>query len=177
MSAVLGTGVVRHPKRMSTAHIIRPDGSKLIRIDQLPWTPWAMPGTHFKLLRIDDDNATIVLLLKVAPHTPAPEHHHLGSAETIILEGCFSYDYGTIRTGDYVFEPGGCTHDPTTHEEGAVMFAIIKGGLQGVNERGEPHGPVLDANWHYDTACANGAADHISRPALRRAGAGAEGTR
>lgn len=167
MSTVLGRGVAQHAKRQSTAHILRPDGSKLIRVDQIPWTPWAMPGTHFKLLRVDDDSATVILLLKVDPHTPAPDHHHLGSAEAIVLEGCFSYDYGTIRTGDYVFEPGGCTHDPTTHEEGAIMFAIIRGGLQGTDGHGRPAGPVLDVNWHFDTARANGAADHIRRTALR----------
>jgi len=167
MSAVLSRGVAAHPKRLSTEHVFRPDGSKLIRVDQIPWTPWAIPGTYFKLLRVDDDAASMVLMLKVDPHSPAPMHHHLGSAEVIILEGCFSYDYGTIRTGDYVFEPGGCSHDPTTHEEGAVMFAIIKGGLQGVDENGEPSGPILDINWHCRTAAANGAAGHIRRPGLR----------
>jgi hypothetical protein len=32
-----------------------------------------------------------------------------------------------------------------------------------------PGGPALDINWHYETARANGAADHIVRPAIRRA--------
>ena len=167
MSNALGAGTATHAKRLSPRHIHQSDGSVLVRVDEIPWTPWAMDGTWFKLLRVDDDNAAMVMLLKVAPNSPAPPHHHLGSAEVIVLEGCFSYDYGTIRTGDYVFEAGGTTHDPTTHEEGAVMFAIVKGGLQGTDERGRPGGPVLDINWHMEMARANGAASHI-----RRRGAG-----
>ena len=163
MSEVLGAGSATHPKRSSTDHLHQRDGSILVRVDQIAWTPWAMPGTWFKLLRVDDDNATMVMLLKVAPNSPAPAHHHLGSAEAFLLEGCFSYDYGTIGTGDYVFEAGGCTHDPTTHEEGAVMFAIVKGGLQGTDNSGKPAGPVLDINWHVELARAHGAADHIRR--------------
>ena len=27
-----------------------PDRSTIVRAGQLPWTPWAMPGTRFKLL-------------------------------------------------------------------------------------------------------------------------------
>jgi 2,4'-dihydroxyacetophenone dioxygenase len=163
MASALGKGDATHPRREPKGHIIRADGTALVRVKDIPWTPWAMDGTEFKLLRVDDDNALMVIVLRIAPNLPAPPHHHLGSAEAFILEGCFSYDYGTIHEGDYVFEPGGCTHDPTTHDEGCTMVAIVKGGLQGTDASGKPAGPVLDINWHVETARANGAAGHLVR--------------
>ena len=30
-----------------------PDGSSLVRVEQVPWTPWAMEGSEFKLLYIN----------------------------------------------------------------------------------------------------------------------------
>ena len=44
-----------------------PDGSLIVRAKSIPWTPWGMPGTQFKLLHCDDAQSLLVILLKVEP--------------------------------------------------------------------------------------------------------------
>ena len=45
---------------------------------------------------------------------------------------------------------------------GCVMLGVMFGPLGGFDDAGNLAG-VLDIEWHYQTAKANGAADHITR--------------
>ena len=139
-----------------------PDGSSLVRARELPWTPWGSPGTHFKLLHCDDQASMLVLLLKVDPGTVLGIHKHFGSAHAFNVEGGFGYEHGEAFEGDYIHEGGGITHQPFTGRTGVVMFAVVFGPIGGVDEQGNVVG-LLDIEWHYNAAKANGAADHIQR--------------
>ena len=139
-----------------------PDGSLIVRAKELPWTPWGMPGTQFKLLHCDDASSLLVILLKVDPGTVAGVHKHFGAAHAYILEGGFGYEHGEVFEGDYLVDAGGITHQPFTGPKGAVMLGFLFGPLGGFDGNGQLAG-VLDIDWHVSAARANGAADHIVR--------------
>jgi 2,4'-dihydroxyacetophenone dioxygenase len=145
-----------------TVSINYPDGSLIVRAKSLPWTPWGMPGTQFKLLHCDDALSLLVILLKVEPGTEAGVHKHFGAAHAFILEGGFGYEHGEVYAGDYLIEAGGITHQPFTGPNGLILLGFMFGPLGGMDEHGQLAG-MLDIDWHYNAAKANGAADHILR--------------
>ena len=139
-----------------------PDGSLIVRSREIPWTPWGMPGTQFKLLHCDDASSLLVILLKVEPGTVAGVHKHFGAAHAYILEGSFGYEHGEVFAGDYMVEAGGITHQPFTGPNGLILLGFMFGPIGGFDEAGNLAG-VLDIEWHYQAALANGAAGHIQR--------------
>lgn len=139
----------------------RPNHWHFFDPETVPWTPWAMPGTHFKLLNICEANGRFTFLLKVDPGTVAPIHKHLGEGEAIILEGSFGYGDEVGHAGWYSHESAGSLHIPHS-PEGLLMFAISHGPIAGFNPDGSVAG-LIDVDWMYETARQNGAADHIVR--------------
>mgnify|MGYP000001691952 FL=1 len=151
---------------------IFPDGSSLVRVEEIPWTPWVMEGTEFKLLYINRAHAMFTALIRMPPNLETPDHHHFGEAHAYVLEGEFSYEYGTMHTKDYIVEAGGITHKPTIGPDGATFFTIFFGGLGGVGADGLPEGGITDCNEMYRLAAANGAADHLPAPPYQEVTAG-----
>lgn len=131
---------------------------------KLPWKPWVMEGTWFKLLNVNPVNGGFSLLLKVDAGNKAPVHGHLGSVEGIILEGGFGYGEDRGRLGDFVHEGAGIRHEPDTDQDGMVMFAVVHGPLCGYNDDGSIAG-IVDAKAMYQLAKAHGVSDHIEKPA------------
>ncbi len=129
----------------------------------LPWIPWVMEDTWFKLLSVGAPNGGFTMMLKVAPDNVAPIHGHTGAVEGIILEGGFAYDDDIGRTGDYVYEAAGINHKPRTGSDGLVMFAIAYGPLLGYNEDGSV-AAVIDGKTMYELAEAAGQAGHVEKP-------------
>lgn len=128
-----------------------PDGSLIVRSREIPWTPWGMPGTQFKLLHCDDASSLLVILLKVEPGTVAGVHKHFGAAHAYILEGGFGYEHGEVFPGDSFTGP-----------DGLLLLGFMFGPIGGLDDNGNLAG-VLDIEWHYQAALANGAAGHIQR--------------
>lgn len=141
-----------------------PDGSSLVRVEQIPWTSWAMEGSEFKLLYINRAYGMFTALIRMRGGLETPDHHHFGEAHAYVLEGEFSYEYGTMYKGDYIVEAGGINHKPTIGPKGATFFVIFYAGLAGVGPDGLPTGDFVDCEWMYRTAKANGAADHLPPP-------------
>lgn len=118
----------------------------------LPWQPWAMHGAQFKLLSADLRNGRFTLLIRFEKGISAPLHRHVGAVEGYILEGGFHYrDQPQVRfsAGDYLLENDGAVHQPVS-PEGAVMFAIFHGPVEGLDEEGRVTGRI-DCRWHVDT--------------------------
>ncbi len=138
------------------------DGSELVHAEDIPWTPWGMPGTSFKLLHLDDDTALMVFVLRVDPGTVAAVHKHFGAAHAFTLSGWWGYEDRYVRAGEYLKEAGGITHMPVVGPEGTTMLAFGFGPIAGLAEDGSLLG-VIDNDWMYEAARANGAADHINR--------------
>lgn len=130
----------------------------------LPWTEWAMPGTYFKLLNLNDIQGSFSMLLKVDPGLDTPIHKHTAGVEAFVLEGEFGYGTDRGGVGSYIFEAAGSIHAPDS-PGGTLMFAVVYGPILGYNEDGSIAG-VIDNDLMYELACANGAAEHITRTPL-----------
>jgi len=137
-------------------------GRDFIDANTIPWTPWVMEGTHFKLLAVNELNGGFTMLLKVDPGTKAPVHAHLGSAEAFLLEGGFYYDANDAgQAGCYTYEAGGAVHEPVS-PQGCIMFAVSHGPLGGCDAQGQVNA-VVDCRTMMALAEAAGAVDHVVR--------------
>lgn len=122
---------------------------------QLPWVPWAMRGAAFKLLSADPDSGRFTLMIRLDKGMRAPLHRHVGAVEGLILEGGFHYsDDPGLRfiAGSYLLERAGAVHQPVS-PEGALMFAVFHGAVEGLDECGNVTGRI-DCRWHMDTWAA-----------------------
>lgn len=149
--------LVRHENAEIAA--IKPAKPVFFDTKALPWTPWVIEGTHFKLLRVDPLTGGFTMLLKVDPGNEAPVHGHIGAVEAYVVDGEFGYEEDRGGVGAYVFEPAGARHEPTS-PDGAVMFAVIHGPLVGYDEHGNV-AAVVDGAAMYELARAAGAHNHL----------------
>lgn len=147
----------------STVTATKPHRPAFFDPGKLPWLPWVMEGTWFKLLNVNPVSGGFTMLLKVEADNHAPVHGHLGAVEGWMIEGGFGYGEDRGRAGHYVLESGGIRHEPDTDSDGMVMFAIAHGPLCGYNDDGSIAG-VVDAKVMYELATAGGAVDHITKP-------------
>jgi anti-sigma factor ChrR (cupin superfamily) len=134
----------------------------MINVEALEWAPFALPGTFFKALHLDDDSGRATFLLKVPAGCRTDMHKHLAAVEAFVVQGGFSYpDEGSVRTGDYVFEPGGVAHEPAPDgEEDLILFVVAHGAVQGIEPDGSPGG-VIDNDVIYALAREAGQHRHL----------------
>ena len=119
---------------------------------QLPWAPWAMQGASFKLLSADPDSGRFSLLIRFDRDCEAPVHRHIGAVEGMVLDGGFHYADAPeqrFTSGMYLLEKDGAVHQPVS-PEGALMFAVFHGPVEGLAEDGSISGHI-DCQWHIDT--------------------------
>jgi 2,4'-dihydroxyacetophenone dioxygenase len=119
---------------------------------QLPWIPWAMEGAQFKLLSADPDSGRFSLLIRLEKECAAPMHRHIGAVEGLILDGGFHYadePHKKFSKGTYLLERDGAIHQPVS-PDGAVMFAVFHGPVEGLAPDGSITGRV-DCKWHMET--------------------------
>ncbi|WP_374764107.1 2,4'-dihydroxyacetophenone dioxygenase family protein [Yunchengibacter salinarum] len=136
--------------------------STMLGASKMPWVPFALEGTFFKPLHLDDDQGKATFMLKIPAGAAASSHKHLAAVEAYVVSGGFTYEgEGTVGPGDYVYEPGGIVHEPAA--EGAddlILFVVAQGPVQGMDAHGTPLG-VIDNDVIYDCALKGGVADHL----------------
>jgi anti-sigma factor ChrR (cupin superfamily) len=126
-------------------------------VNELKWVPWAMPGSQFKLLSADPKSGRFSLMIKFEKGVLAPNHRHVGAVEGYILEGGFHYHDDPSKrftAGSYLLENDGAVHQPVS-PEGAVMFAVFHGPVEGLDEAGNVTGKI-GWKWHVETWNAAG---------------------
>ena len=128
--------------------------------NKLPWSPWVMDGTHFKLLNVDVKTGGFSMLLKVDAGNAAPVHGHLGAVEAYVIEGEFGYEEDRGGVGSYVYEAAGSIHQPTS-PQGSIMFAVVHGAIVGYEDDGSIGG-IVDGEFMLNLARENNAADHLT---------------
>lgn len=154
------TAAVLSHSPSSQAALSARHGKDFVNLAEVPWTPWVMEGTHFKLLAINELSGGFSMLLKVDPGVQAPVHGHLGSAEAYLVEGGFYYEEDDPgHAGYYTYERGGSIHQPVS-PQGCVMFAVTHGPLAGCNPDGSVSA-VVDCRLMLQLAEANAAAAHV----------------
>ncbi len=141
-----------------------PDKSVIVRCAHIPWTPWALKGSWFKLLYVNRAIGMTVALIRIEKGTQTEKHFHFGEAHAYVLKGAFGYEHGLAYEGDLLVEGGGIAHEPRIGEESdLITFTIFFGGLGGVNPDGTVNG-CMSCDAMYEMAKANGAVDHIEPP-------------
>ncbi len=122
------------PESVGSGHA----GSLMTDVSRIPWVPFALEGTFFKPLHFDDDQGKATFLLKVPAGHATPSHKHLAAVEAYVVQGGFTYPgEGSVRAGDYTYEPGGCIHAPAPDgDEDLILFVVAQGGVQGVDDDG-----------------------------------------
>jgi len=89
----------------------------LVRAGDTPWEPSPMPGIETRRLFGDQ-----TMLVRMAPGTVFPEHHHTSAEQCLILEGSIRAGHITAYAGDYTYMPKGSAHPPLISETGCTLL-------------------------------------------------------
>jgi len=104
------------PAALSAAlHFIRRDEG---------WQQHPIPGITVKVLSVDDKTGVATLLIKAAPGTTYPAHHHSGSEGCFVIEGEVLVAGRRIGPGDFHLADAGTDHDPLYTETGATVLLV-----------------------------------------------------
>lgn len=103
--------------------------STMINTATIARSPFPLNGAYFKLLHLDDDQGKASFLLKIPVGCAAEIHRHLAAVEAFVVQGSFSYPgEGTVRAGDYDYEPGGMVHEPASEEDENLILLSSRRG-------------------------------------------------
>ncbi len=87
-----------------------------------------LEGVEKKLLFTDPAAGTESYLLRVAPRTRVPAHHHDRAEECLVLEGKFFIGDLRLAAGDYHLALPGSDHPDAWTESGTLVY--IRGDIQ-----------------------------------------------
>lgn len=90
---------------------------KLVRPADTDWEPTPVQGVHVR--RLHERNT---MLVRMAPKTVYPAHHHKAAEQCLVLEGSVNSCGLTAYAGDYTFMPAGSHHDPLSTESGCLLL-------------------------------------------------------
>ncbi|HEP8424919.1 TPA: cupin domain-containing protein [Pseudomonas aeruginosa] len=89
------------------------------------WVSSPQPGVERVMLdRLGDEKARATSIVRYAPESHFPQHHHPGGEEILVLSGTFSEGDKHFPEGWYLRNPPGSAHQPSSHE-GAVIFVKL----------------------------------------------------
>jgi len=145
----------------SIVSAVKPEHPVFIDPATIPWTPWVIEGTFFKLMHVQEESGGFTMFLKVEAGNEAPVHNHVGAIEVYVMEGAFSYEDDRGEAGYYGYEAAGAVHMPES-PGGTIMFAVAHGPLSGFNPDGSVAG-IVDGRALYEMAKANNAHKHLHR--------------
>jgi 2,4'-dihydroxyacetophenone dioxygenase len=145
------------------------DGSHICRVERLPWTPFLLPGSIFRLLEVDWKHDMYVMMLIVPGGVPVDMHYHIAEASGYIFTGeparAFEYEYGKVFAGEYIGEGEDIEHSAIIGSEDVKQLSIIFGGLTGALPGGGPDlSTYFGCKEVYELAKADGGTDHIAPP-------------
>lgn len=98
----------------------------LVRGATLPWVDSPASGVQRRMLyREGGEQAIATSLVRYAPGSRFPAHHHPGGEEFMVLEGTFQDERGDYPPGTYVRNPPGSCHAPAS-ATGCVIFVHLQ---------------------------------------------------
>ncbi|MCI3207973.1 MULTISPECIES: cupin domain-containing protein [Pandoraea] len=93
---------------------------------QYTWVPSPQAGVERVMLdRIGAEQARATSLVRYAPNSTFPAHHHPGGEEIFVLSGTFSADGQDYPPGGYLRNPPGSAHRPSSRD-GATIFVKLR---------------------------------------------------
>jgi anti-sigma factor ChrR (cupin superfamily) len=101
-----------------------PLASRFIDVNEMDWTPTELPGIDMKLLYKDEEAGRSTILFRMAPGSRVPLHMHTDVEQTYILEGSLVDDQGACTAGNFVWRPGGNTHEAYS-PDGALFISVF----------------------------------------------------
>jgi anti-sigma factor ChrR (cupin superfamily) len=88
------------------------------------WQPHPIPGITVKVLSVDDRTGVATLLIKAAPGTTYPAHHHSGPEGCYVIEGEVLVAGRRIGPGDFHLADADSDHDALYTETGATVLLV-----------------------------------------------------
>lgn len=115
-----------HTPHFEAEKQLRPDDSRYIGVESLPWKPTPTKGIDMKILLIDEDTGLMTALFRWEPGTVLPRHEHIEIEQTYILEGSIVDDEGEATVGNYVWRPKGNRHIARAPNGALVLSMFLR---------------------------------------------------
>lgn len=98
----------------------------IVSPEQYSWVASPQPGVERMMLdRLGEEAARATSIVRYAPASYFPPHHHPGGEEILVLSGTFSAGDEHFPAGWYLRNPPGSSHRPYS-VEGAVIFVKLR---------------------------------------------------
>lgn len=85
---------------------------------------WLGPGIQVQAVDVPSESGTRVFLLKAAPGKRLPDHKHIGTEWTCVLQGAFRHDGGRFGPGDFDEADSEFDHNPEV-EDGVECICLV----------------------------------------------------
>ncbi len=112
---------------MADEQFFNPFDASIVHTDDQDWIPSGVGGNRIKILRVSSESGAWSMLIKAPAGQVNPPHTHLGPADFYVLSGGFDYRGGSVRAGDWVYEPAGAVHEATSHPMDTIYLANFHG--------------------------------------------------
>lgn len=89
------------------------------------WKPHAVPGVSYKELAVESTSRQATLLVKLAPDTHFPGHHHSGHEQCLVLAGDLRAGGRRLGPGDFHRAEAGSDHEESYSEQGCTVILIV----------------------------------------------------
>jgi quercetin dioxygenase-like cupin family protein len=96
-------------------------------MDDIPWIDVGIGGNRLKVLRVSAETQQYTILIKAPAGQVNARHFHSGPADFYIIEGQIDYRAGTMKKGEWVYEPAGSLHEATSHPVDTLYLANVYG--------------------------------------------------
>ena len=100
-------------------------GFEYVFADQSEWLKHPVEGIEFKQLSYNEKKDYVMLLLRVAPDTYYPAHHHSGAEECYVLSGDVYAQGKVLGPGDFHHAEGGSDHEPLYTKNGCTVLLVV----------------------------------------------------
>ena len=105
-------------------HVVRKPGTHTRRAGEGAWlTP--MRGIEMKVLSLDRGRDSATLLMKVAPGTTYPAHHHQGPEECYVISGEVTIHGQVLKAGDFHHAEPGSDHEEMISIPGCEVLLVV----------------------------------------------------